>query len=447
MRASVVFVLLALAASHLCVRAHGQVLERVVQGLDVPIAVTTFPGNSDIYVVADAATGLITLHDTSIVPAPGTPPIVGMFLDLSQEAKLLVSGSPDTAGISGIGFHPEFLQGSSKRFFYVRFNAVSPSNETVIRRYFVRPGQIFAHLPSAADIFRLGTTSPLHSGGNFALHKAGPSQPTMLYFSTGDQVPNSACAVSIRAQDSIEVEYGKAYSLDVDSFSGSLLPATMLALGMRNPFYLTVDQGSPTGEGRGDIFISDTGQDTSGSILRIPSVFSGVLNFAFPWRVGNNQLLEGVAATLTSGPCFSDPNFGEPSPPPSYADHSRVFADNVWFGVGHHASLSGAVVYRGGDFPSWQGRLIHGIPDSGGGVGETPRVFLVNPVLAGDLPWEGVSVDLSIALGIGSAGGGIMPNPHTMSTLTQDHEGELLIASFRPAPGVSGSGIVYRVVP
>ena len=408
-----------------------------MSGLHSPTAVVNWPGNSDIYVVAQRGIGIVSFHDTSL-PAPpsGTPHPSGVVLDLSNEARLPGPGYCDEfIGITGLAFHPDFLSGTAKRFFYVRFNLNTPLNTTVIRRYYIRPGTFAAQVSNATDIYTWPTIFQVYSSGQIHF---GPSGPATLYFTQpDDSSASSYCPDTVRAQDDLS-DLGKLISLAVDDVP---ITKTILAKGMRNPFGMSVDRGDSNGQGQGDVWISDTGYVPSGSFLRVPSGQSGILNFGWPWQQGDSNLANGAAAALTPAPCNSDPQNGEPSPPPTYTDPARVFSDSSWFGGGHSAVI-GSVVYRGTalqGLSNFDGRLVFAL-FKGFGNPMTGPVFVVPGTLG---PGEGIAVDISASIGIGGTLNTI-PAAHTILGLTQDIDGEILILSDN-CDNSAGKGRITRL--
>ncbi|MCP3996429.1 MAG: hypothetical protein GY722_15430 [bacterium] len=349
----------------------------------------------------------------------------------------LPSSHGEFIGVTGIAFHPDFLKDFKKRHLYVRFNrkAGGPTSvDTVIRRYLILPGTMgnnFGQNNAPQDVYTFNTESTSHGSGTI-MFDTRPGREDFLYVPMPDDSDAAAgldCLDARRAQD--PGEYGKLLQIDTSDVSPTpTFPVVQVGLGLRNPFFFSVDRGDPvTGNGQGDIWIGDVGQMFSGSVFRFNPATGGQPNFGWPWQIGDGAELwiDQVAVTQFT-PCVG----GEPNPPPMYETPFLVFSDASEFGGGSaRSAIVGGYAYRGTN-PAFQNRYFFAsYSDPGNG---SPRLFHV------DVGYVGSVLPTPVTVG--------WANNYTIRGMGQDWAGELYVIRVNEGvnPGdPAGNGEIYKI--
>ncbi|GEM_PF-1636031 len=335
--------------------ARGQEMVKVLSFLDTPVAMTSWPGTSDVLLVCERGTAKVVKY--LLPPNPSLPPLVITFLDLSAKAAIPTSPIGDFFGVTGFAFHPQFLTDPNKRLVYVRYNRKN-TLESVIEQYEVPLGWDLADPNSAEDMFTAPMSAAVHSSGQIHFDTT-PGSENRLYWAVGDDFAPSqaggqgACGCETTAcQDDLSV-LGKLLVFDVDG-STPWVPS-LLAKGLRNPHAFSVDRGDGAGVGRGDVWIGTSGGVTTGDILKWPAGTTSVLNFGWPWVEGDWAAIPHVIDWKPAN-CNTDPNCGEPSPAPPYTKPFGIYWDDLGQPPFQDA-LIGGYVYRG-TITSLQGDYI-----------------------------------------------------------------------------------------
>jgi len=290
----------------------GLALERVVDGLDAPVLVTSAPGDSRLFVV-ERPGRIRIVAGGSVLARP--------FVDITA---LTTSGGE--RGLLGLAFHPGYATNGR---LYVNHTDLEGDTRVV---------ELTATDPDRADPSSLRTVLEVaqpfsnHNGGHLAFGPDG-----MLYIGLGDggsggdpqgngQRPSTLLGSMLR----VDVDGAGSYEVPQDNpFLGdpSAAPETW-AFGLRNPWRFSFDRV------KGDLYIADVGQNAREEISFQPSASGGGQNYG--WNV-----LEGSSCFATA-PC--DPT-GTTLPV-----HEYTHADGC--------SVTGGYVYRGAAVPSMAGRYV-----------------------------------------------------------------------------------------
>jgi glucose/arabinose dehydrogenase len=289
-------------------------VRRVASGMSAPIFVAGLPDGSGRVAVVERG-GRIRVLNPSTGVFEGTD-----FLNLS--------GAIDTSGEKGllsIAFSPNFL---SDRTFYLHLNPTS-ANVTEIRKYQVMAGNLAQ--ADAATVDAIMTvqqpSGSNHKGGTVMFDNAG-----RLLISLGDggntpetsQDANSLRGKLLRidpATDAFPGDAARDYSIPATNpFVGGGGAPEVLAMGLRNPFRVSVDRLS------GDILIGDVGQDAIEEVDRLPANPAGITNYGWNLREGSQPYNGGA-----NSPSFTPP----------------VAEYGTGGGVTQGDSITGGVVYRG----------------------------------------------------------------------------------------------------
>ena len=306
-------------ALSLCMIGYAQdvEIELFASGFNSPVNLQN-AGDDRLFVVEQNGRILILNEDGTTNPTP--------FLDIST----LVSCCGER-GLLGLAFHPDY---ATNGFFYV--NYTDAGGDTQVSRFSVDPADPNIALPgSELPIIDYNQPFANHNGGSLAFGPDG-----FLYISSGDG--GSGGDPGNRAQNTT-ILLGKLLRIDVDNpsggenygiptdnpFAGSSVNAQEIwAYGLRNPWKFSFDSTT------GDVWIGDVGQGDVEEINRAGSTEAG-LNYG--WRC-----YEGSEPFNTGG--CPDPSLLE-FPIAEYSSST---------GTGN-CSITGGNVYRGSQYPSFDG--------------------------------------------------------------------------------------------
>ena len=330
-------------------------------------------------------------------------------------------------GVTGVAFHPHFLDDRNKRFLYVRYNAPAPNTTTIIERYHVPPGTLSADPATATLFFSFPTVETGHGSGqiHFDTRELGPNM-TLLYFTMpDDKVGSATCAEKEIVQDDGS-RLGKFFALNVEEGSPpAILPEpAMLGKGLRNPFGMSVDRGDGNGQGLGDVWIGNTGPDCPGDILRWVVGTMGVQNYGWPWKIGDCDMFDDTPPVLKDTPCPLPPN------PPPFTDPVRVVAMELTSN-GNNDAMIGGYVYRGTNVATLTNKYVYALYGK-----NSPKVLALPNA---DDPSNGPTENLTGNLGVNTWPAG------SLHGLGQDTDGELYLIRVDTNQPVTNNGTIYRI--
>jgi glucose/arabinose dehydrogenase len=250
-------------------------LERVADGFDRPLALTSPAGDARLFVAEQG--GLIRIIESGRVhSAP--------FLDLRARVR-----SGGERGLLGLAFHPRY---ATNGYFYV--NYTDGSGDTRIERYMVSHDPNRAEPASAKLVMAIAQPHANHNGGDLMF---GPD--SMLYIGMGDggsqgdphgngQNPGTLLGKMLR----IDVDHGDPYTVPPDNpfVSRADFRGEIWALGLRNPWRFCFDRVSQ------QLVIADVGQNQWEEIDAVPSRRGG-WNFGWNLMEGTHAYAIGRAAT------------------------------------------------------------------------------------------------------------------------------------------------------
>jgi glucose/arabinose dehydrogenase len=290
----------------------------VDSGYDFPIFVAAPPGDRSRLFVVERGGAIHLRRDRERQGAP--------FLDLTSR-----TGGAHEYGVYSIAFHPQYGLNRRVYAYYVdndgrsrisRFLAdgtgdrADPSSEQVVLTQDQVPGAVLY-------------------GGMIGF---GPDRK--LYVALGDGVPGAGPASA--AQDSGSF-MGKMLRLDVDAAEPYAVPADnpyvarpgwrpeIWQLGLRNPWRWSFDRET------GDLYIGDVGEDLLEEVDVLEAPVEGGNNFGWPFMEGDG--------------CFE---------PAAGCETAGLVTPRVQYPHGPTAcSVTGGLVYRGGDFPGLRGTYLY----------------------------------------------------------------------------------------
>jgi glucose/arabinose dehydrogenase len=301
---------------------EGLTLTPFVDGLEMPVFITSVPGENDKLFVVEKV-GRVRLVQNGEVQEQS-------ILDIQD---LVSTGNEQ--GLLGLAIHPDFQDNG---YIYVNYtDNEGQSQDTQIVRYSVTDG--VAARDSAKTIL---TVEQPHSNHNAGMISFGPDG--YFYIVLGDggsggdpdqngQNMNSLLGKMLR----IDVNNGDPYSIPDDNpFVGqdgvaeNNVRPEIWTLGWRNPWRFSFDRDT------GDMWLGDVGQDKYEEIS-FQAAGQGGGNYG--WRC-REALHDYDRSENCDGKAFIDPVL-------EY-DHSNG------------ASVTGGYVYRGKAIPDLQGRYVYG---------------------------------------------------------------------------------------
>jgi hypothetical protein len=423
--------------------------------LDHPAAVTTWPGNADVLVIAERGTMRVVRE----VLVKGQPNPKSIVVDLVGKARFPGAGAAcvDLYGLTGVAFHPEFLNGGSKRLIYVRYNADDPASTsggtlTRVEEYTIPPGTLAADPSTARTILETPDTAG-HVVGQLAFEKPAPGAgPARLLVPTGDNTgafgalqsgggaaATGDCTVAVGTQVPGEL-IGRLLAIDVDATT-SPPPISVLAQGFRNPWGIGVDSGSPQGNGRNDVWIGDTGDLTSGNVMRVVPT-GPVPNFGWPcFEFDDDLAAHGATITWSAADCATElecsSGITQPDRPVHALQKLALYGDPT---SSQRDALIGGFVYRGTNLSTLDGRYPFGTFGMGSaGPPWMPKLMSVDATTPNTQPMGELGTAVGGAGGIQGVPGGMR-----LVGISADSDGEPLLLLHNCG---NGNGRVYRVVP
>ena len=241
------------------------------------------------------------------------------FLDVSK--KVRTNGSEQ--GLLGLAFHPNYAENG--RFFV---NYTDVNGNTVVAGYLVSGNANQADAKSETVLLHIAQPYGNHNGGGVAFGPDG-----FLYIGLGDG--GSADDPHGHGQN-LNTHLGSILRIDVDGGETYVVPADnpfvkedglpeIWAYGLRNPWRFSFDTLT------GDLYIADVGQNEWEEIDYLPAGAAGGANFGWNFKEGTHIFVL--------------------EPPESLGVIDPVAEYNHDEGC----SVTGGNVYRGDEFPEWQG--------------------------------------------------------------------------------------------
>lgn len=300
-------------------------LDPYISGLTFTVFITNaHDGSNRLFIIQKAGTILV------VQPGSTTPTT---FLNITSRVR----SSGNEQGLLGLAFHPAF---STNGRFFVYYTRVE-DGAIQIAEYHAAPGSNVADTAEKILLTIPHPTNTNHNGGTVAFGLDG-----YLYAGTGDG--GSANDPPQNSQN-INVLLGKMLRIDVNNVPAGQNPpynippdnpyagATpgrdeIFAIGLRNPYRFSFDNGRNTTRARSRLWVADVGQ---GSIEEVDLVKRGG---NYGWRAYEGNTCTGLNPEL----CAGGTNPIVHSPPIFQYGHT-----------GGRCSITGGQVYRGrqGVFP------------------------------------------------------------------------------------------------
>ncbi len=285
-------------------------LTLVAAGLDLPLFVTSAPGDPGRLYVVEQRGRIQIVEGGVVLPEP--------FLDYTDRVSCC-----GERGLLGLAFHPDYA--SNGRFFVNYTNRDGDTEVVELRR---SSDPLVASPEPVRVFFTIDQPFANHNGGMLAF---GPDK--LLYVGTGDG--GRAGDPRDNAQNPAS-KLGKILRIDVDRHPepppGNLPGADpdVWSLGWRNPWRFSFDRAT------GDLYVGDVGQNALEEIDVEPAGEGG-RNYGWP-------IMEGTR-------CFD---------PPSGCDTSGLTLPVLDYGRDAGCSVTGGYVYRGSAIPGLVGRYLYG---------------------------------------------------------------------------------------
>jgi uncharacterized repeat protein (TIGR01451 family) len=370
----------------------------VASGFSRPVQVTHAGDGSGRLFVVEQDGRIKIISNTTVLPTP--------FLDINTIVRSPADGGGPEEGLLGLAFHPNY---ESNGFFYIYYN--NTNSDIVIARYSVSGNPNQANSGSGFNLLTIPhPTNSNHNGGQLLFSPLDG----YLYIGTGDG--GSGGDPNENAQNK-NILLGKMLRINVDSGSPYGIPAgnpfqgatpgldEIWALGLRNPWRFSFDRGSSNGNGKGDLYIGDVGQNNWEEISYQAGGTPGGVNFGWDCREGahNFEYVGGCTTAILTDPIAE-------------YDHSLGSA------------VTGGFVYRGSQYPALAGYYFYA--DYGSG-----RLWSMTKT--GPTSWSTPEQELDA--------------PFLISAFGEDEQGELYVVDYNngrirrladvngPAPNLSAS--------
>ncbi len=242
------------------------------------------------------------------------------FLDITDQ---VYSDGYIEQGLLGLAFHPDFPD--DPRFFV--YYSVE-NNDTVLVSYEVSPDLRQGDKSTATVLLTIPQPFTNHNGGQVAF---GPDGYLYLALGEGglskDPGPDSLLGKILR----LDIDSGDPYSIPEDNpfIDNPDYRPEIWALGLRNPWRFSFDRQT------GDLYIADVGQNLFEEIDFEPGDSPGGNNYGWP-------IMEGYH-------CYESET----------CDSTGLTFPITEYGRESGCSVTGGYVYRGGQYPEFDGLYIY----------------------------------------------------------------------------------------
>jgi glucose/arabinose dehydrogenase len=356
-------------------------LEPVYSGFQLPVFLTHAGDGSGRSFVVEKTGRIWVIEGGEVQPTP--------FLDVS--GKITTGGNEQ--GLLGMAFAPDFAE--SGHFF---INYTDRQGTTVVERYTVASSD--RNLADSASAFPVLTVPQPASNHNAGMLDFGPDG--FLYVPLGDggaandrfgngQNPDALLGKILRID--VTSDPAQPYVIPADNpfvnadWNGRPVLDEVWAIGLRNPWRTSFDRLT------GEFWVADVGQNQIEEINVIRPGAPGGENLGWP-------IMEGAR-------CFNAATCDQSGLTLPVIDYTHV---------GGNCSVTGGYVYRGAQFPQWNGLYFYGDYCSG-------RIWALAPDGSG-----------------GWANAEILDSDLVLSSFGEDEAGEMYALDY-------GSGVIYRMLP
>lgn len=300
----------------------GSPIELVADGLFAPTDLASPPDGQQRIYVPEQWEGLIRVIDQGrLLPQA--------FLDLHDR---IIAAPKYEEGLLSLAFSPHFPV-----FPYLYVTYINLAGKLVLSRFEVMPSGLEAIASSEQVLLEIRRDERIHHCGHIEF---GP-RDGLLYLCVGDTQDN--LTINPAAQDP-ERPLGKILRMAVENvpvaglqpIAATTTPTAyeVWATGLRNPWRFTFDPAT------GDMFIPDVGRHHWEELDVLSAADQPGANFGWPLAEGNECIAQCDRPDLV-WPIYEYPH-----------DDDRC-------------AIIGGVVYRGSEFPDWQGAYIFGDGCSG----------------------------------------------------------------------------------
>ncbi len=258
-------------------------LQPIATGLDMPVYVTSPPGDPRLFVLEKKGT-IRVIKNGALLPTPF------LTIDVAN-----VSSLDDERGLLGLAFHPQY---ATNRKFYV-FYIDNSSDEVVVEYQASTANPDVADAASVQPVFFLDDFASNHNGGTLQFGPDG-----YLYIGIGDgggsNDPNTY-------GQNLNVAFGKILRIDVSTlpytipadnpFAGATAGLDEIwSYGWRNPWRWSFDRQT------GDMYVGDVGQNAWEEISIEASDAAGGRNYGWKIMEANHCRPGGGSCTTTGEP-------------------------------------------------------------------------------------------------------------------------------------------------
>ena len=428
--------------------------------------------------VAERGTGRVNLYNVTVPPLqPGGVSPSMLVVDLGPFGVDVPPSQGHWYGLSGIAFHPEFLDDRKARYIFVRYTAgygnTNATIDTVVDRFRIPPGVNTVDPTSRVNVFRdtfYTDSEQAHCVGGIHFdprprNSGGVIEPVItydLYVPLGDHIfgqpsvmgpgncnPGMEDCAALFDGGGNRLYTGKLMRFPVGPLplaNGSSVPQTLpnvVGVGLRNPYSWSIDRGDSSGNGVGDIWLTDVGSNQKpGEIMHLPAYplnsgdcYSGGACTHFGW-----PFVETVTIGVNNqGNVDANCNAEATNP---FPNQNNLFpkADHGVPGTAGQA-LIGGCVYRGSALAGlqYQGQIFYGV------FGSVPKL-IHTPV--GSVDDSATDDDLSDDLLMDVAGPNSFSGNFIFAGFGVDSDGEMyLVRHNANASGVLNNDDIFRIDP